>query len=114
VGARDTLNEAIVGRDYLARLGLPGDVLIPLPAGDDTYASLAQVKGWFAGRSSRRVLLVSDGFHMLRLRIIARRLGLVPYTSPAAGSPIHSSVRRNVRFLLAEGLKVPFTWLFQR
>lgn len=113
VGARDTLNEANVGRDYLARLGLPGDVLVPLPAGDDTYASLAQVKRWFAGRDSRRVLLVSDGFHMLRLRIIARRLGLVPYTSPAAGSPIHSNVRRNAGYLFAEGLKVPFAWLFQ-
>jgi uncharacterized SAM-binding protein YcdF (DUF218 family) len=113
VGARDTLNEANVGRDYLARLGLSGDVLVPLPAGDDTYASLAEVKRWFAGRDSRRVLLVSDGFHMLRLRIIARRLGLVPYTSPAAGSPIHSNVRRNTGYLFAEGFKVPFTWLFQ-
>ena len=113
VGARDTLNEANVGRDYLARLGLAGDVLVPLPAGDDTYASLNQVKRWFAGRGSRRVLLVSDGFHMLRLRIIARRLGLVPYTSPATGSPIHSSMRRNTGYLFAEGFKVPFTWLFQ-
>jgi len=113
VGARDTLNEANVGRDYLARLGLPADVLVPLPAGDDTYASLAQVKRWFTGRGSRRVLLVSDGFHMLRLQIIAQRLGLVPYTSPATGSPIHSNVRRNTGYLFAEGFKVPITWLFQ-
>ena len=112
VGARDTLNEANVGRDYLARLGLPAEALVPLPAGDDTRASLGQVKRWFGGRGSRRVLLVSDGFHMLRLRIIARRLGLVPYTSPATGSPIHANVRRNAGYLFAEGLKVPFTWLF--
>jgi uncharacterized SAM-binding protein YcdF (DUF218 family) len=113
VGIRDTLNEANVGRDYLARLGLPGDALVPLPAGDDTYASLAEVKRWFGGRGMRRVLLVSDGFHMLRLRIIADRLGLVPFTSPAPGSPIHANVRRNTGYLFAEGVKVPFTWLFQ-
>lgn len=113
VGTRDTLNEAHVGRDYLARLGLPGDALIALPAGNDTYTSLDQVRHWFAGRTSRRVLLVSDGFHMLRLRIIARRRGLVPLTSPARGSPIHSSMRRNTGYLLAEGYKVPITWLFQ-
>jgi uncharacterized SAM-binding protein YcdF (DUF218 family) len=113
VGARDTLNEANVGRDYLARLGRPAEALVPLPAGDDTYASLGQVKTWFGERGSRRVLLVSDGFHMLRLRILARRLGLVPYTSPATGSPIHANVRRNAGYLFAEGLKVPFTWLFQ-
>lgn len=114
VGTGDTLSEAIVGRDYLARRGLPGEALVALPAGDDTYASLAQVAQWFEGHESRRVLLVSDGFHMLRLRIIASRLGLVPFTSPATGSPIHANTRRNTGYLLAEGLKVPFTWLFQR
>jgi uncharacterized SAM-binding protein YcdF (DUF218 family) len=114
VGLRDTLNEANVGRDYLLRLGLPGDAVVPLAGGDDTYSSIAQIRRWFEGRESRRVLLVSDGFHMLRLRIIARRLGLVPYTSPASGSPIHASLRRNTGYLLAEGFKVPVTWLFQR
>ena len=113
VGARDTLNEANVGRDYLVRLGLPTDAVIPLAGGDDSYASLGQIKSWFEGRDSRRVLLVSDGFHMLRLQIIARRLGLVPYTSPATGSPIHASLRRNTGYLFAEGFKVPFAWLFQ-
>jgi uncharacterized SAM-binding protein YcdF (DUF218 family) len=113
VGIRDTLNEANVGRDYLARLGLPSHALIPLSSGDDTYASLTQVERWFAGRNSRRVLLVSDGFHMLRLRIISQRLRLTPFTSPAPGSPIHASVRRNTGYLFAEGFKVPFTWLFQ-
>lgn len=113
VGARDTLNEANVGRDYLLRLGLPSDAVVPLAGGDDTYASIDQVKRWFGGRESRRVLLVSDGFHMLRIKIIARRRGLVPYTSPATGSPIHASLRRNTGYLFAEGFKVPFAWVFQ-
>ena len=51
---------------------------------------LSGVAGWFAGRDNRRVLLVSDGFHMLRLKILATRQGLVPFTSPAPGSPIES------------------------
>lgn len=114
VGPRDTLNEANVGRDYLVRLGLPADAVLPLAGGDDTHSSLKQVARWFEGRGSRRVLLVSDGFHMLRLEIIAERLGLTPYTSPATGSPIHANVRRNTGYLFAEGFKVPVTWLFQR
>ncbi|HEY3220973.1 MAG TPA: YdcF family protein [Gemmatimonadales bacterium] len=113
VGARDTLNEADVGRNYLVRLGIADNAVVPL-AGHDTFTSIEQVKRWFDGRDSRRVLLVSDGFHMLRLQIIARRLGLTPYTSPATGSPIHANVRRNTGYLFAEGFKVPFTWLFQR
>ena len=107
------LRETHVGRDYLTRLGLPDAAVIPLAGGHDTYSSIAQVQRWFGGRESRRVLLVSDGFHMLRLRIIARRLGLTPYTSPAVGSPIHANVRRNTGYLFAEGFKVPFTWMFQ-
>ena len=114
VGAGDTLNEANVGRSYLVRLGIPDEAVIPLAGGHDTFSSIDQVRRWFDGRNSRRVLLVSDGFHMLRLQIIARRLGLTPYTSPAAGSPIHANVRRNTGYLFAEGFKVPFTWLFQR
>ena len=114
VGAGDSLNEANVGRDYLVRLGIPDEAVLPLAGGRDTYTSIKQVQSWFDGRESRRALLVSDGFHMLRLQIISRRLGLTPYTSPAAGSPIHANVRRNTGYLFAEGFKVPFTWLFQR
>ena len=114
VGPRDSISEANVGRDYLVRLGLPDNAVIPLAGGHDTFSSIAQVKRWFAGRESRRVLLVSDGFHMLRLRIIATRQGLTPFTSPATGSPIHANVRRNTGYLFAEGFKVPITWLFQR
>lgn len=113
VGARDTLSEANVGRDYLVRLGLPTEAVVPLAGGDDTYASIDQVRRWFGARERRRVLLVSDGFHMLRLKIIARRRGLVPFTSPATGSPIHANLRRNTGYLFAEGFKVPFAWLFQ-
>jgi uncharacterized SAM-binding protein YcdF (DUF218 family) len=114
VGAGDTLSEAEVGRRYLLGLGLPPHAAIALPAGADTYASVAEVAGWFRGRGSRQVLLVSDAFHLLRLRIIAARLGLVPYTSAAPTSPIRASRRRHTAYLLAEGVKVPITWLFQR
>src|SRR6266566_3793882 len=88
--------------------------VVGLPAGASTSASLDGVAHWFAGKESRRVLLVSDGFHMLRLRIIAIRLGLQPFTSPAPNSPIRSNPRRNAAYFLAEGFKVPVTWLFNR
>jgi uncharacterized SAM-binding protein YcdF (DUF218 family) len=113
VGPGDTVSESAVGRRYLLKLGLPEDGAVALPAAPDTYASLESVAGWFRGKQSRRVVLVSDGFHMLRLRIIARRLGLAPFTSPAANSPIRANARLNAGYMLGEGLKVPLTWLFQ-
>jgi uncharacterized SAM-binding protein YcdF (DUF218 family) len=114
VGTGETVSEADVGRRYLIGLGVPPGATIALPAGADTYASVAEVAAWFSGRGSRRVVLVSDAFHLLRLRIIAPRLGLVPLTSPAPGSPIRASRRRYLTYLAAEGVKVPFSWIFQR
>lgn len=113
-GRRDTLSEASVGARYLVTRGLPTAAVVALPAGADTYASLAEVGGWFSGRGSRRVLLVSDAFHMLRLRVLAARRGLEPYTSPAPDSPITANRRRHVAHIVTEGIKVPLTWLFQR
>ena len=114
VGSGDTVSESDVGRRYLLKAGLPDGAVVGLPAGASTSASLDGVAHWFSGKESRRVLLVSDGFHMLRLRIIASRLGLMPFTSPAPNSPIRSNPRRNAAYFLTEGLKVPVTWLFNR
>src|SRR5205814_8300959 len=110
VGSGDTLSESDVGRRYLLKAGLPDGAVVGLPAGASTSASLDGVAHWFSGKESRRVLLVSDGFHMLRLRIIATRLGLLPFTSPAPNSPIRSNPRRNAAYFLAEGLKSPSPW----
>ena len=108
------LSEAEVGRRYLVKAGLPEAAVLALPAGTSTSTSLDGVAHWFKGRDSRRVLLVSDGFHMLRLQIIATRLALVPFTSPAPNSPIRANPRRNAAYFFAEGFKVPVTWLFNR
>ena len=114
VGSGDSLSEAEVGRRYLVKAGLPDGAVVGLRAAASTAASLDGVADWFAGKENRRVLLVSDGFHMLRLKIIATRLGLVPFTSPAPNSPIRSNPRRNAAYFLAEGFKVPVTWVFNR
>jgi vancomycin permeability regulator SanA len=114
VGSGDSLSEADVGRRYLLKLGLPDQSLVALHAGSSTYASMVGVARWFSGKQSERILLVSDGFHMLRLKIIAARLGLIAFTSPVLNSPIRSNPRLNASYLMIEGLKVPVTWLFQR
>jgi len=114
VGSGDSLSEAEVGRRYLVKSGLPDGAVVALLAGASTSSSLDGVANWFAGKENRRVLLVSDGFHMLRLKIIATHLGLIPFTSPAPNSPIRSNPRRNAAYFLAEGFKVPVTWVFNR
>jgi hypothetical protein len=47
---------------------------------------------------------------MFRLRIEARRTALQAWTSPTESSPISSNPVLELRFLLAEGFKVPVAW----
>ncbi|HET7427495.1 MAG TPA: hypothetical protein VFJ50_10660, partial [Gemmatimonadales bacterium] len=72
---------------------------------------MTAVTGWLRARGLRRVLLVSDPFHMFRLRLEARRTGLEAYTSPTESSPISDNPVLELRYLIAEGFKIPVAWL---
>jgi uncharacterized SAM-binding protein YcdF (DUF218 family) len=57
------------------------------------------------------VILVSDPFHMFRLRLEARRTALEAYTSPTESSPISENPVLELRYLFAEGYKAPVAWI---
>ena len=111
VGRGDTTSEAIVGRHYLlARDVVPGDVVVQ-PQGRSTQASMTAVAAWLEAESLHSVLLVSDPFHMFRLRLEARRTNLEAYTSPTESSPISDNPVVELRYLAAEGFKIPVAWV---
>ena len=111
VGRGDTTSEAMVGRRYLIAHGVPADAVVAQSEGRTTMASMTAVTVWLHGRGFRRVLLVSDPFHMFRLRLEARRTRLEAYTSPTESSPISENPVLELRYLLAEGYKVPVAWV---
>lgn len=110
VGRGDTTSEAIVGRRYLVARDVPADDVVAQPVGRSTRTSMTAVGAWLGERGLRRVLLVSDPFHMFRLRLEARRTDLEAYTSPTESSPISANPVLELRYLLAEGLKAPVAW----
>jgi uncharacterized SAM-binding protein YcdF (DUF218 family) len=111
VGRGDTLSEAVVGRRYLVARGVPADAVVAEAEGRTTMASMNAVASWLHPRGLRRVLLVSDPFHMFRLRLEARRTSLEAYTSPTESSPISENPVLELRYLLAEGFKIPVAWV---
>ena len=111
VGRGDTTSEAIVGRRYLVAREVPADDVVAQPVGRSTRTSMTAVGGWLRERRLRRVLLVSDPFHMFRLRLEARRNELEAYTSPTESSPISANPVLELRYLFAEGLKAPVAWV---
>ncbi len=107
IGEGDQVSEATVGQQYLAAQGIPRQAIIVRPEGRSTQASITAVARWAEPLGIRRVLLVSDPFHMLRLRFEARHSGLEARSSPTTTSPISASLRRELGFLTAESWKIP-------
>jgi uncharacterized SAM-binding protein YcdF (DUF218 family) len=112
-GVGDTTSEAAVGRRYMIDRGVPGSAIRVEDRGKTTSQSLHSVAQMMAEYDSNSVILVSDPFHMFRLSILARRLGLEPYTSPTRTSPIDNSSQQ-WKYVLSESVKAPLAFLMER
>jgi uncharacterized SAM-binding protein YcdF (DUF218 family) len=114
VGVGDTTSEAAVSRKYVIGEGIPDSAILLETTGRTTRESLRSVAVMLQVRDQHRVILVSDPFHMLRLDILARRFGLVPYTSPTRTSPISANTGETWRYYINESLKIPFVLIMER
>jgi uncharacterized SAM-binding protein YcdF (DUF218 family) len=113
-GSWDTTSEAAVGRTYAKKHGVPDTAILVENEGRTTSESMRAVAGMLEVRGLQSALLVSDPFHMLRLRILARRFGFTPYTSPTRTSPISPNREERWKYIFSESLKAPMAFLFER
>ena len=113
-GAGDTTSEAAVGRNYARKHGVPDSAILVENEGRTTSESMRAVAGMLEVRGLQTALLVSDPFHMLRLRILARRFGFTPYTSPTQTSPISPNREARWKYIFSESLKAPLAFFFER
>lgn len=111
VGRGDTASEARVGQRWLLAHHVPDSAVIVQPQGRSTQASMTAAGEWLAARGLGTVLLVSDPFHMARLRFEARRTRLTAYLSPTETSPISDNPVLELEYLAAETFKVPVAWV---
>jgi uncharacterized SAM-binding protein YcdF (DUF218 family) len=106
----DTVSEAVVSRRWAARAGVPaGSILVT--SGMTTRESMGDVARLMKQRGMREAILVSDPFHMLRLKLLAREMGLRGLTSPTRTSPISRNPGQERRFLLRESIGLPLALL---
>jgi uncharacterized SAM-binding protein YcdF (DUF218 family) len=113
-GSGDTTSEAAVGRTYARKRGVPDSAILVENEGRTTSESMRAVAGMLEVRGLQSALLVSDPFHMLRLRILARRFGFTPYTSPTRTSPISPNREERWKYIFSESLKAPMAFFFER
>jgi uncharacterized SAM-binding protein YcdF (DUF218 family) len=114
IGPRDTTSEAAVGRNYAKKRGVPDSAILVENEGRTTSESMRAVAGMLEVRGLQSALLVSDPFHMLRLRILARRFGFTPYTSPTQTSPISPNREKRWKYIFSESVKAPMAFFFER
>jgi len=113
-GSGDTTSEAAVGRTYARKHGVPDSAILVESEGRTTSESMRAVAGMLEVRGLQSALLVSDPFHMQQLRILARRFGFTPYTSPTQTSPISPNREQRWKYIFSESLKAPLAFFFER
>ena len=106
-GVGDTTCEAAVSRIYALKHGVPDTAILMENEGRTTRESLAAVSAIMHARQMRTAILVSDPFHMLRLRILSTQYGVDAYTSPTKTSPISANKAQALAYVLSESIKVP-------
>lgn len=98
----DEFTEAQAGRDYLIGRGVPADAIVAVGEGSDTLRSLeavadrAEADGWSSA------LVVSDPWHSLRARTMARDAGLDAWSSPTRSGPAVQTRETQFRYILRE------------
>jgi uncharacterized SAM-binding protein YcdF (DUF218 family) len=75
-------SEGQVGRDYLAKRGIPDVNLIAETQGTDTEHSARRVAVIMDANNLKSALVVSDAYHLYRAKRMMEREGIMVYTSP--------------------------------
>lgn len=84
----DVYTEAETGAQYLIDRGVPESAIVWENTSRNTWDNFALADPVMQERGVSSVLIVSDGFHLLRAELIARSLGYTAYGAAATDSPL--------------------------
>jgi uncharacterized SAM-binding protein YcdF (DUF218 family) len=100
--AGDAFTEAQAGEQWLVENGVPGQALLPVDEGRDTFESFEAVAAVAEQRGWRSAVLVSDPWHSLRSRTMASDVGLDATTSPTKRGPVVQTRETQFRYIVRE------------
>jgi uncharacterized SAM-binding protein YcdF (DUF218 family) len=98
----DVYTEAGSGKTYLTAHGVPASAIVAVQTGRDTLSSLRAVDAQFKAHGWTSAVLVTDPWHCLRSRTMARDLGIRAFTSPERTGPAVASRGVEVRYIARE------------
>jgi uncharacterized SAM-binding protein YcdF (DUF218 family) len=101
-GGDPHFTEGGVARDYLIQQGVAEANILSETRSDTTYESVRAVVQILAPRHARTCIVVSDGFHLYRIKLMFRALGITALGSPAPDSPIEEDPTLRTLYSLRE------------
>lgn len=102
----DRFTEAGASAAYLADRGVPAGAIVQENQGRSSWESLHGVAPVLHDRSVKTVLMVSDPYHSLRIRLMAEDLGFTAFVSPTRTSPVRGSTAFGKEVKEAAGIAV--------
>jgi uncharacterized SAM-binding protein YcdF (DUF218 family) len=100
----DRYTEGGVGADWLREHGVPAAATLPIGEGRDTLQSLQAAAAALRSHGWHTAVLVTDPWHCLRSRTMARNSGSDATTSPTRTGPSVSSRGTELRYIARETL----------
>jgi uncharacterized SAM-binding protein YcdF (DUF218 family) len=102
----DGFTEAEAALAYLTSAGVPPEAILAEYTASDTWESMQRVAAILRPLGIDEVIVVSDGFHIFRSRMMARDVGLQPWGSPAESSPIRVGGSGEFAYVVREAAAV--------
>ncbi len=103
-GPDPKFSEAHVGTQYLIQHGVDPTMIVTEQGSVTTNDSIRAVTGLLHAKHWNTALVVSDGFHLYRLKRMFEDNGISAYTSPAPNSPIEGGSSQKFFYSLREVL----------
>ena len=101
-GPDPNFSEAHVATEYLSDHGVDPADIITEQASLTTHDSIRAASLLVKSKAWKSVLVVSDGFHLFRIKEMFADEGITAYTSPAPESPIETSASQRFWYSLRE------------
>jgi uncharacterized SAM-binding protein YcdF (DUF218 family) len=86
-GGDPVFTEGSVGRSYLSAHGVPPEAIVVEREGESTAQSVAAVVEIMARMNLKSAIVVSDGYHIFRVKKMLESSGLKVYGSPRPSIP---------------------------
>ena len=102
--AGDRFTEAAAGKAWLADHGVPADRTVAVETGSDTLSSMRAVAEKMRTEGWKTAVIVTDPWHSLRTRSMARSEGIDAVTSPTRHGPAVRTRGTELRYIARETL----------